>query len=274
MPMQRRESFLLGTTGSALSADMPVGPLQKVRNTPAGLNYFNPTSRPTFVIAPVEGRLREVVFNREATLNIGSGILLTKDGPAVSFNGSSGYAMFPTETRFNMIWELSLMWVGTVADFANYRMLIARAAANGGSYNPFELRIDSGTGSVCLTRAAWQHYHSWISNISIPSNKLAVVIVTQNGDPDSPSGTTTITINGVESGFAQNTSGALGGYGTVGSNSEPLYIGRRADGYYHKGTTNLVAGWSRVLSIEERTSLSVNPWQIFQPIKQNVWVPA
>jgi len=64
---------------------------------------------------------------------------------------------------------------------------------------------------------------------------------------------------------------AIGGffYGTT-----PLELGRVNNGtYYYAGKVVLVRIWNRDISESEAKSLSDNPWQIFEPIEETIWIP-
>lgn len=173
-------------------------------------------------------------------------------------NGITQYAYFPSQAVYNILRELTLVWIGTVSDFNDYRMLVTRSATNGALNNPFELRTDVTTGFITITRADASGYVSYSTSVGISANVLVTIVVTHNGTTANP----IIFVNGTQYPIGIP---ITGGSGSGTANSAPLYLGHRADGYYGKGNTVLFAAFNRVFNVAEIKNITNNPWQLFRP---------
>lgn len=213
--------------------------------------------KPNFLFSVSGGGAVDSVARAFGALSSGATIGADRNGKNVKFDGSSGSVTFPTNDAYNITGPLTLVWVGTATDYSTYSMLITRAVANGIRNNPFELRIDQSSGNLLLTRGNGSGYTFSGSTTAVPLNVPVVVVATQSGELGNAA---SFYINGASTGVS--TGGGTSGPAT--SNTEPLYLGRRADGNYQKGTTGVIAGFNRVLSAAEIAEITANPAALFE----------
>lgn len=192
-----------------------------------------------------------------ALINAATHEMVGKFG-SLKINGTTQYAYFPSQAVYNILRELTLVWVGTVSDFNDYRMLVTRSPTNGVLNNPFELRTEVTTGFISITRADASGYVSYSTSVGITANTLITIIITHDGTTANP----IIYVNGIQ--YPLGTP-VTGGSGSGTANTAPLYLGHRADGYYGKGNTVLFAAFDRIFTAAEANSISNNPWQLFEP---------
>lgn len=182
------------------------------------------------------------------------------NGMAADMNGTTSNISMPSNNAYNILGELTLIWVGTVTDFANYNMLVTRAVTNGAINNPFELRTDQTTGVLRLTRANGTLYGQYVSS-ALPTGRSIAVVISHGGDLSTVS-RGSVFWDGIKQYYAVSSTGPAA---PATGNTEPMYIGKRADGLFHKGSTSLLVGVPKLPTDSEGASLSKNPWQIFQP---------
>jgi len=225
--------------------------------------YFNDALIPEFAIIPFGGKFRDVKNAADASLYGGAGFGVSRLGRSISLDGSDDYASFAHNPAYSILGGLTLVWSGVVDDVSTYRMLIAKSSGNGATANPFELRVDASSGYLRLTRANGPGaYSSWTSSVSVPLG-VPITIVISHGDDCATNAGLNACVNGqtvalVSDPFVHANAGPAIG------NTEPLLIGRRADGYYSKGSCSLVAGFGKVLPFSVQREISANPWQIFK----------
>lgn len=210
----------------------------------------------------ISGRdLVDVANDAQGTFAGGGQTLPTRGLHHAIFDGVDDSVSFPSNPRYN-IGALTLVWVGYVADYANSNMLVARAAGNGGLYNPFELRVDQTTGKLRLTRADGSGHATWVTGSAVGTGLLSVALthVPAGAVPE-------LVINGSRVAMSHD----FGVLSNGATNTEPLYLGRRADGNYHKGGTALLGAIERLSSLAEITALSTNPWQLYAD--RRIWIP-
>lgn len=193
-----------------------------------------------------------VVLSRGNSAQHGAYEAFTHDG--------TSYLSFPHSAGYDINGPLTLLWIGVVTNFTDFRMLITKTSGNGASNNPFELRADQPSGGLRLTRANAVGFSAWTSS-AITAGALQVVVVTQGGNLGNDDGTS-FWINGQSQSFSRPSSNTSG---NATGNTQPLLIGRRDDGYPTLGETVLAASWARVLSDAEIRDISRNPWQLFEP---------
>lgn len=223
---------------------------------------------PNFLITAGSG-LREAVTGAIGSLSSAS-IAPAAAGKSLLLDGASGFGQFASHPCYDITGALTLVWAGTLTDHANYNMLVTRSAGNGATNNPFEFRCDSGTGYLTLTRAN-ASYSQFASSVGAPTGKRCVLIVT-HGDNMLNSGGLSFYIDGVAvSGSLTNSNAVIG---QASGNSEPLFVGKRADGHFHKGSTELVAGFSRVISSAEARQISENVNLLFAPTSRTIFIPS
>ena len=201
------------------------------------------------------GVARNVINN---AFGLGGGRGVNSIGQVATLDGSQA-VQFASHDDYSITGALTLLWFGTLTDYANYNMLITRSSGNGTSGNPFSLYVEQSAGSVTLVRSS-SSYSIWTSaSAAVPIGAPAVVVVTQGGELSNSIGTG-LFVNDTPVTFSPL---VLYGSGNAIGNADPLYVGKRADGLYHKGSTGLIVGWDRVLSRQEISYYSKNPWQIF-----------
>ena len=224
----------------------------------------NPKYAPQFLITAQSGMPIDVVRNNIGVLaggaKIAPGLAQSQD---MVFSNPSNFdcAALPDNPAYDILGPLTLMWVGSISDTSTYNMLITRAAGSGGNSDPFEFRLNPG-GAGQLLRAGSGTYT--IANFAtvIPINQQMVIFAQW----DTISGVASFFINGVETPRATGISQVV-----LAATGQPLYLGRRGDGYYSTNKTSMVAGWSRILNAKEITDLSANPWQLFKPQAANLF---
>jgi hypothetical protein len=227
---------------------------------PSGV-VVDPSWGAAFVVSPLaSGQFRDHVQNNPGTIAAAAGLSGTTAGRSVLFPSGSCYASLPTNAAYNMLGAITLVWVGVIDTLAQYQFLIARAAGNGATNNPFEFRINNG-GGMQLLRANASGNSAWATAQSPPVGRPVVLVATHGGNLANAVDAS-LWIGGVSYAITPTytTSGAATG------NSEDLRLGTRGDTYtYMRGSCALAMGFPRILTDAEVKAISANPWQIFQP---------
>ena len=234
---------------------------------PQGTLFANPKWAPKFAITTHNG-VYDAANNARGTINGNVVQTVDKNGKALAFDGSSSYVALPSNNAYNILGPLSLVWVGTITDYSVYHSLVQRCAANGASDTPFGLIVNQTTGTLAFVRSGvGGTYSIWQTTVAVPVGVPLVIVVTNSGVTSSAT-SCAFTVNGVD--FPYNPVVLYASAATP--NNEPLFIGRRSDGNFHKGSTSLVAGFDRVFTKDERVAISGNPWQIFQTQARPIFI--
>jgi hypothetical protein len=232
------------------------------RNTqPKGIAGFGAFGRPAFAVVCSDGVIDYAndsigVISAAAKLAV-----VPRAEKGALFPSGSCYVSLPTRPQYNLLYALTLVWVGVIDTLAQYQFLIARAAGNGSTNNPFEFRVNNGGGMQLLRANDSGYYSTWVTTQSPPVGRPVVLVATHGGNLANAVGAS-LWINGVSYAATQTytTSGVATG------NSEPLLLGTRGDNYsYMRGSVSAAIGFPRVLSDSEIKDISANPWQVFAP---------
>jgi len=175
-----------------------------------------------------------------------------KINSGANFNGSSKYIRLGTGSSLNLVQMTFSAWIRPL-NYGNYYMVLTRCVSNGGSQSTYELRLESGSGTLNLLGAST----SVSSGFSPPVNQWTHICFTRT------SGRAVI--------FYRN--GVAQGTGTLSNvtdlPSDPTYLGTRPDGYAFNGSIDEVGIWDRVLTPTEVADLynlgAANPYSFQAP---------
>lgn len=230
------------------------------KTQPKGIAGFGAFGRPAFAVVCSDGVIDYAndsigVISAAAKLAV-----VPRAEKGALFPSGSCYVSLPTRPQYNMLGAITLVWVGIIDTLAQYQFLIARAAGNGATNNPFEFRINNG-GGFQLHRANGSSYSIWATSQSPPVGRPVVLVATHGGNLANAVGAS-LWINGVS--YAVTPTYTTSGVAT--GNSEELRLGTRGDNYsYMRGSVSAAIGFPRVLSDSEIKDISANPWQVFAP---------
>lgn len=196
--------------------------------------------------ATYNGSLRNKIYRSSRGVSIGARIAAA----------TSDYLELPHNPAYNLIETKSLLWSGRLDTPTGYQCFVSKAGSNGGTANdPFDFFQLNGT--PYLYQADAGAYWGMNSAQTLSADVSYQVGVTYDG-ANSPSNCY-FYVNGVED-FA----GGQGSARPATGNTDPLRIGRRADGAVQlDGMTEFVVGWDRVLPLTDFISMYANPWQCF-----------
>ena len=157
---------------------------------------------------------------------------------ALSFDGSNDYVNVPNNSALNITGDITISaWVHLAAG-SSTKSIVAKTAGNGATNNPFDFRTE-GT-SLTLVRADASGHEVTYSTTPMSTQQWYHVLVrVKNKVPD-------FYLDGVITGKTVATFTK-----TPTSNTNPLYIGRRADGLYFNGKIDSVRIYNRALSADE-----------------------
>jgi hypothetical protein len=231
------------------------------RNTqPKGAVDFGAFGRPAFAIVCSDGVIDYANGNLGAFTAAAKLSVIPGAEKGLLFPSGSCYGALPTQPSYNLLGALTLVWVGVIDTLAQYHFLIARAAGNGGTNNPFEFRVNNG-GGMQLLRANGSGYSMWATAQSPPVGRPVVLVATHGGNLANAVGAS-LWINGVSRAVTPTYTTS----GTATGNTEELRLGTRGDNYsYMRGACMAAIGFPRVLSDSEIKAISANPWQVFAP---------
>lgn len=260
--MQRRESYLLGTTPPTLSTSMPTAIVKTVRmsqpQVAVGIDWSNPITRGMRLCLVPRLSLRDLASPSVQWIASGG-----SNPTSVVSNHGSGlhvvrdiYCDPPFRVDLKEQTQLVLMdWEG----------------ADQNDSGIFGTGNAIGACSFGVTRNATQ-----INIVSQASSELVFKT------PASLKGGAFL-IKGSAVGFAVYDNGKVLQSGITVKPIEGLISTPRVvissdmykDGTYVSYTSNyLYIFWARELSNEEAISITANPYQIFAPLNKTVWVPA
>lgn len=211
----------------------------------------------------------ELVYNNKAT-NLTSSVTLGNSGIAADFSGTAnqqyshrpGYATTDAFTIFALI---------EIRSLSNYTAIIAKQATTT-TYCPYEIRLGADSsvdGSVNLLRSN-TNYKAYSAASPIITAKPGVAQALTFSSNISAIDTAAVA-------YVGNTKTALNqpwgsGTGAATDNGSPVWIGRRYDSAVQlDGKIYYIALFNRQLSDAEVSSLTTNPWQLFE--KERIWVP-
>ena len=181
--------------------------------------------------------------------------VFAKYGVGNKYNASSAYWTGPGQvaetggrTRF------ALLRVGSASS--------TRAILSNGGNGGCMLRITNNTDVVWVITGSTV---AWTLASAVAAGEYCFLVVTLNADNISYK----VYKNGVllVSTTAANTAGSSG-------NLTPYVAQSGAASSYGDHEIYLTGSFNRELSASEVASLSLNPWQIFQPISRRIWMPS
>ena len=213
--------------------------------------------------------MRDLVNKTTATYFGAPTNTINQSGRALVLNSaSSQYVQFPYSNNYELIGAMTLVFSGVILSNSTYNFLLATASSDGSVNDPFELRINP-SGVISVVRANGSTFDAFVSGATVPLN-VPVNIVISCG----PS------LNAVPTGFVNGinvsitaTSATL--TSPVTANTNPLTIGTRGDLYNYANIQGaLFAGLPYAASLGATRSLSLNPWQLFAPANDGLWLPS
>jgi hypothetical protein len=156
----------------------------------------------------------------------------------LSFDGNNDYVSVANNSTLNITGDITISaWVYLTAGNSSWG-IVTKTVSNGAYNNPFDFRTE--LGYLTLVRSDASGHEVAYSNVLISALQWHHVLVrVQNKVPD-------FYLDGVL------TSKSLTAFTrTPTGNTNPLYIGRRADGLYYNGKIDGVRIYNRALSAEE-----------------------
>jgi len=237
-----------------------------------GIDWSNPLTAGLVFATDEPSRLRDSVSGVFPSATVGGiGSAVTKYGKAIDFSsdvfsyGNVDLLAGVTNATFQII-EIPNS-TEQVAGIVNKRL--AHNSQNGYSigynYVPNRFTVELGDSSGIVQAIS---YGFNLAYFSTSGNNIITAI---NGTAAAGE-KVKLWNNGI---FVPTVSTALDSaisgffYGTA-----PLDLGRVNNGtLYYGGKVVLVRIWNRDISESEAKSLSDNPWQIFEPIEETIWIP-
>jgi hypothetical protein len=188
------------------------------------------------------------------------------DGAAADFSGTS-YISATKYPEWNVTGALSLGWRGMLRSTANFGMFAGNipTGGNGASNSPFDFgpNVSSGDASVRLVRSnasGFDPFRIWKTPNSVLTTNVPLSVSASQGA--SISDTPTFFVGGA----AQTASLFFGsGSGASGSNSDPLFIGRRQDGATQQdGLTGLILIAATQWAEQQHIQFSLTPYGVLE----------
>lgn len=266
-PMQRRESYLLGTTPPTLSASMPAAVRKQVwtsqPQTPVGIDWTHPAAPDMGLWLPSLSKTN-LVTNIPCT-DIGTGVqrVTTKDGIAYATSGQSAMNFFGNGLNTGIVeipkaLTLFVMFEATDAPANGYAGVLAKAQ--------YGLYWDN-SNSASRAAVYVQMDNSVIPTVQLKDvslNRSHSVVMVWNG----------LTIFLFQNGVFCGETGAVGTLKETSTTPLALLTGNYSSLFPAFNGKILVAGLKRyAVNPSVAQSLSKNPWQIFAPLNKPVWVP-
>jgi hypothetical protein len=229
-----------------------------------GIDWSNPITRGLqFAITPT------------VTLPFSDSSIKTASRNGIAYDyGASRQTQVAHQPGMQLTGALTLVVGCRARTFSNYSPLISKTDS-ADTNQPFELRLgDSATGAgLSVARANTSVKVFTVGGSAVTANTDLLIATTF------PSGL----IEAVPTFYYGQLGGSLtinaspapagGGSGAATDIGGKIYVGRRAGGVTQlDGLIYFSYGFNRVLSAAEIRSLSANPWQIFAPIRRQLFV--
>jgi len=218
-----------------------------------GVNWGNPITKGLIDVAWMGvGGPKELVSNTNSIVTgsrvvTSGGISFIRD---TSITAAS-WSYSPVDTRFQVSDNVTMLTFGTVPRTGTTSSYTGFFGSGGGYYigNRYGVgNIYGRAGGITIDRA------------SLWKDKLAVRGLTYS----SPH------LNLYENGSVVET---LGGGGNITTGAYDSVQINNAANSTPQDTTLWAAFWGRILSDAEHRSIAANPWQLFQPLSRQIWVP-
>ena len=172
-------------------------------------------------------------------------VMLAQPGPiagegstAIAFDGSTGSAVVPSSFSLQVNWVTIELWINKRAD-SEFGVYMAKnvAGAGGASTGWFQLLNDHHNGGLQF-RVTGDADPILVSKATLDLNTWYYVVATYDGV------TAKLYING-------KLDSTLPAVVSPAQNADPLYIGRRADGFFTNALIAEVAIYPKALSAEQ-----------------------
>ena len=229
----------------------------------ARINWANPVCQGLYYAVPFtegSGTPHDIVQPSIPTVTGSPTWSTYSSGPAVNFSASTNYYTFPAwnPTTITLLVVVyggtnnpgSLQWWGR-----DYDGTYVPWSLNGSAFgNPSGMSVFNGSAWI-ETNISSNPYDSTNYN----DHKWHVVIGTADG------ANLWYYIDGIQQGTAAFS-------GNLPSSTDPVYLCQYVNNSYgFTGIMALALAWDRALSVPEVTSISANPWQVFQP-RRGPWL--
>jgi hypothetical protein len=188
--------------------------------------------------------LMDVVQNNGGLLVNGPARGGSKLGPAISFDGSDDHVIVPHHPRLSILGDMSaVVWVNPT-NYGNYRMMFTKT--NGGTAGPYAMFLNIAGGVPTFFRGNGAAEGNSAGTTAPATGVWSQVAVTHRGTAVSHY------LNALDNG-----TGAISA--ATADSGNPLYFGRRADGYYFLGGMAHLRLYNRALSAVEVAQLYADP---------------
>lgn len=230
-----------------------------------GVDWNNPiTLGLVSALMPNSSNYRDSV-TQSAYLSTGATASASKLGRVVDLNGSA-YVNLGKQSlsEVNLFADASSKWTAVICARANVAGSTGTFLAKAGGSSATRTFQIFQTGSGVQT-----------PTINLRGGAGGVATDTNWGFSDANYHQYAVSWDGTTAyGYGDTTRKSVIGVGTAAQESENIVIGARTGGTgaLLTGQTSYAYFWNRALSDAEVKSLSENPWQIFEPEVQRVWV--
>jgi len=236
------------------------------QNGPAQIDWSNPITRGMSLCVGQDKR--NLISNKQATVT-GTKRTVGAKGVANGFG-----ATFGAGTTDAIVTDLTAH-----SQQRTYLTVATRNGVGGGSGGRLlEKRTAGAVVEAWYNNAGgstidfWKQYSgaNALYNVPVPTNNIPFAMaISVNGD--APTGYPSCYRDGKKLTVAGTTSS-----GTVTTNTDAYVIGNRTNDSARNwdGEIYLTVFWDRLLNESELSSVTANPWQIFAPIRRQLFVPA
>lgn len=207
----------------------------------------------------------DVVAKQIATNNGGIVTRPGANGLGPDISGTQNYD-FANCPDYNTTGEVSIVWGGVFDGTTGaYRCPITKADTNGATNSPFEIYVDTTSGKLVFLRANAGYKAHTLSTVLTAGAFTVFGIAAPTLIETAPAAWVNKTTQAI-------TSGSTGTGAAIG-NTKGINIGRRPDGGTQlDGTCSFAFVFNRKISEKEYLSLYENPWQVFEPRKQVLYL--